>query len=299
MELKKPATFDEQIRILADVHHMKIRNLDEAKRFLSFSNYYRFTGYAIPFRKDRSGDTFCPNTDFDAVKSIYEFDEELRNLLHIYLEKVEIFARTQISYWFSIQRNTDPPYMAHYDENQFKDRIRIRKIYNCLNKEKDRNKNHPVVVHHQIKYGDKMPLWVIVELLSFSNVSILYSCMKDSEQELIADGMHTGPSILQNHLYCLSQLRNKCAHYDRLYGKDMVFYPPAVFPQVFLKHNPQILNYSLFAYILVLKQRQPTYKDKCDLTSSLISLIEKYKDYISIDQLGAPDKYDEVLKSFL
>lgn len=298
MNLKKPATFDEQIKILSTKHHMKVENPEEAKEFLSYSNYYRFTGYAISFRQDKSGETFYPNTNFNAVKSIYLFDEELRSLLHRYLEKVEIFARTQISYWFSLQRNTKPPYMAHYNEKQFKNRKQIQEIYACLEKEEDRNSDSLVVQHHKIKYGDRMPLWVMVGLLSFSNLSKLYNCMYDSEKESIAVGMHTLPSVLRNHLYCLSKLRNKCAHYSRLYGSDVCFNPPIKLPRSFLSRHSEIKNNTLFAYLLALIQRQPTAKDKECLSGGLISLIKSYENIISLEQIGAPNNYVSILEPF-
>lgn len=298
MDLKKPATFDEQIKILADRHHMEIKDIEGAKEFLSYSNYYRFTGYATSFREDPSGEKFYSNTQFEVVKSIYQFDEELRSFLHKYLEKVEIFARTQIAYWFSVQRNTKPPYMAHYDEKQYKNRKQIQEIYECLKKEEKRNSDSLVVQHHKCKYGNKMPLWVMVDLLSFSNLSKLYNCMYDTEKVSIASGMKTFPGVLRNHLYCLSKLRNKCAHYSRLYGKDVSFNPPVKLPPTFLTKNPQINNNTLFAYLLALIQRQPTPKDKDSLANGLISLINKYKDTISLEQVGAPNNYIPVLEHF-
>lgn len=36
-----------------------------------------------------------------------------------------------------------------------------------------------------MKYSSKMPLWVIVELMSFSNMSKLYSSMYYSEKDAI------------------------------------------------------------------------------------------------------------------
>lgn len=49
MNLKKPATFDEQIGIL-EKHGISINNCKHAKDILKFANYYRLTGYALQFR---------------------------------------------------------------------------------------------------------------------------------------------------------------------------------------------------------------------------------------------------------
>lgn len=277
---------------------MEIEDLTSAEEFLKYSNYYRFTGYAVPFRKDSSGSTYLAGTTFSMVKSTYQFDEELRSFLHKYLEKVEIFARTQISYWFSIQRNNQPPYDAHYDENQFWNKKQINEIYECLEKEKLRNSDALFVQHHSQKYGDKMPLWVIVGLLSFSNLAKLYNCMYNSEKDIIAQGMETVSNVLKNHLLCLSKLRNKCAHYSRLYGTDISYNPPAILPSTFLKKNLNVSTNTLFAYLLVLKKRQPTISDKDAFTEELISLIKEYEPRVSLTQIGAPSNYVDVLRSF-
>ena len=70
-----------------------------------------------------------------------------------------------------------------------------------------------------------MPLWVMVELMSFSNISKLYSSMYISEKETIAQAVGIKYKTLENHLHCLSVLRNKCAHAARLYNTE--FNPPA------------------------------------------------------------------------
>lgn len=298
MDLKKPAVFDEQVRILKDIHKMEIESPTSAKDFLIYSNYYRFTGYAISFRKDRLGREYQEGTQFETVKLIYLFDEELRSFLHKYLEKVEIFARTQIAYWFSIQRNQNPPFDAHYDEKQFQNRKQIQEIFRCLKKEESRNSDILFVQHHKRKYGDKMPLWVMVDLLSFSSLAMLYNSMYPAEKASIAQGMGTVENVLKNHLLCLSKLRNKCAHYSRLYGADVSYNPPAILPSPFLKNNPSVKNNTLFAYLLILIKRQPTAEDKNALATGLIDLIGKYSDQISFDQIGLPTNFETVLNTF-
>ena len=87
-----------------------------------------------------------------------------------------------------------------------------------------------------------MPLWVIVELMSFSNLSKLYSSMYYSEKDVIANMVGVGRDTLENHLHCLSVLRNKCAHSARMYNTD--FNPPAMFTTSLLRKHPEIKNNS-------------------------------------------------------
>lgn len=72
-----------------------------------------------------------------------------------------------------------------------------------FSREKNYYKDSLIVKHHQIKYSSKMPLWVIVELMSFSNMSKLYSSMYYSEKDAIAHMVGVGRDTLENHLHCL------------------------------------------------------------------------------------------------
>ena len=140
-----------------------------------------------------------------------------------------------------------------------------------------------------------MPLWVMVELMSFSNLSKLYSSMYLSEQNIIAGTIGIGSKTLENHLHCISVLRNKCAHAARLYNTK--FYPAVRFTKQFLRKNPEVKNDSLFAYALVLLKRLPTNKAKIDFVEAIQIVIEQYRDDINMDLIGFPSNYIDILKS--
>ena len=114
MDLKKPLTFDEQLDKLI-AHGMVILDREEAKDILKKVNYYRFTGYALQFRKGPSGSDYIEGTTFETVYHLYKVDEILRDTFRRYIEKAEGYYRTQISYVFSISKCRDAPYDQHYD----------------------------------------------------------------------------------------------------------------------------------------------------------------------------------------
>ena len=139
------------------------------------------------------------------------------------------------------------------------------------------------------------PLWVIVELMSFSNISKLYNSMYISEQKAIADVVGISFGTMSNHLHCLSVLRNKCAHASRLYNTD--FNPPVKFTSEFLKKNPEVKNNSFFAYLLVLIKRLPEKECRDALLLELDTLLEKYKDDIDLECMGFPKNYQKILEN--
>ena len=127
MDLKKPLTFDEQLDKLI-AHGMVILDREEAKDILKKVNYYRFTGYALQFRKGPSGSDYIEGTTFETVYHLYKVDEILRDTFRRYIEKAEVYYRTQISYGFSIAKCTDAPYDQHYDENNFYNKKGYREV---------------------------------------------------------------------------------------------------------------------------------------------------------------------------
>ncbi len=154
-----------------------------------------------------------------------------------------------------------------------------------------------IVKHHKFKYASKMPLWVIVELMSFSNMSKLYSSMYYSEKDAIAKMVGSGRDTLENHLHCLSVLRNKCAHAARMYNTD--FNSPAKFTTSFLKKHPEIKNNSLFAYTLVLLKRLPDEDSKKSLIRTVENVIADYRSDIDLRLIGFPDNYLEIMENYL
>ena len=296
MDLKKPLTFDEQLDKLV-AHGMIITDREKAKDILKRVNYYRFTGYALQFRQAPSGSDYIVGTTFETVYHLYKVDEILRDTFRRYIEKAEVYYRTQIAYGFSIAKCTETPYDQHYDENNFYNKKGYREVMENFSREKNYYKDSLIVKHHKMKYSSKMPLWVIVELMSFSNMSKLYSSMYYSEKDAIAHMVGVGRDTLENHLHCLSVLRNKCAHAARMYNTD--FNPPAKFTTSFLRKHSEIKNNSLFAYTLVLLERLPDEGSKKSLIQTVENVISEYSDDIDLKLIGFPENYMEIMKNNL
>jgi len=118
MELKKPVSWEEQVQRLI-FHKMDVVDHDLAKRVLSEINYYRFTGYALQFRDKENPDDYIPGTKFENVWRLHQFDNDLRRILKPYLDTVELHARSQIAYGFSMGKCTTKPHDQHYEPSNF------------------------------------------------------------------------------------------------------------------------------------------------------------------------------------
>ena len=157
----------------------------------------------------------------------------------------------------------------------FRSKVGITKTLQNFTKEKSYYKDSAIVKHHFKKYADKMPVWVMLELMTCSSVSLFYHALYLSDKNVIASEVGISTATLENHLHALSVLRNKCSHGVRLYNSTMN--PPVKFNKSFLRNNPAIRNDSLFAYILMLIKRLPSDDERKQFRDKLNRIVKKYE----------------------
>ncbi|MBS6580742.1 MAG: Abi family protein, partial [Clostridiales bacterium] len=130
------------------------------------------------------------------------------------IEQIEFYLRTQISYRLSFEHGAlgylnAITFNFHHNDEIFKEKIAA-----CIAD----NKLTLVVKHHNQKYGGKFPLWVIIEFFSMGTLSYLYAdLLTPDKKQIAATSFNTSADCLQSWLRCLTDLRNRCAHYSRLY----------------------------------------------------------------------------------
>ena len=80
-----------------------LRIADEVKAMNVLKNisYYRLSGYWYPLLSDKQNHVFKENATFEAAFNLYKFDRELRKLMILELEKIEIAFRTRMAYVLS------------------------------------------------------------------------------------------------------------------------------------------------------------------------------------------------------
>lgn len=282
--LKSPTTYTQQVSIL-ESRNITIQNKTQCEIFLSHVNYYRLSGYLLPFIN--KPDEKCKQAiSIEKIEAIYRFDSEIRNLLLSAIERIEIYLGTQLSYYSAHHYGADG-YMDPNNYNAKHDHIKFEGLINSTIQD---NRKAPAVRHHIAQYGGKFPIWVIIEFFTIGMISHFYTDMKNHDKATIAFFLYSvNYQTLSSWLRCLTDLRNRCAHYSRLYYWKFSAIPRIRTGDAFKADR------SLFTQIYMLKYLYPDdWND--DLLTPLIDLFEKYSSYITLSHIGFPKEWKTILK---
>jgi abortive infection bacteriophage resistance protein len=225
MYTKPVTTIAQQIQQLKG-RGLLIPDDNVATHFLSNISYYRLAGYWWPMQADKINHIFKPNSRFDDVIALYNFDRELRILLFDVIERIEIALRTKMVYhlphehgfwWFQktdifLDTREWVTTLANLEEEL----VRSKDIFI-----KDHKKKHP----DDLRFP---PCIKTLEIATFGCLSRLYGNLKPNvvSKDTIAKELNTvNHTYLHSWLQSISQIRNVCAHHGRLWNKNLTIKP--------------------------------------------------------------------------
>lgn len=292
MQPLKPAfTYAQQIDRLRNVHALSVEDDLQAIDFLSHVNYYRLSAYGIGLKRPEDPEKYLPGVTLSDLYALHAFDGHLRSALMHLVEQVEIELRSQISYLLGTKYGPE----GYRDVANFADRTdRFGNsihagVIDKLDSEIRKQSNLPCVIHHQQRYGGHFPIWAAVELFTFGMLSSLYSVMKREDQKAIALFYNVSPRHLRSWILALVEIRNRCAHYGRIYNM-----PFSQTPYLFSEHSAYQSN-KLFPVLLVLWRMTHHRAVWRTFYSSLVGLIETYP-VARVDFMGFPDIWQDLLE---
>lgn len=281
---KLPSTIKQQVAKLKERGCIII---DEgyAEETLKYINYFRLSNYFKPFcvTKDRYED----GTTFEKIMRIYEIDRRLRSILLAALEEIEIALRAAISNFHSLKYGAQGYLNAENFDFRHNHSAFVGKIRHLVEANDDRE----FVKHYNSKHSGNFPLWVIMELFSFGTLAFFYKDMHNADKkELASDFYGCTSSELDNWIFCMNELRNYCAHYNRLYGNTFPVQPKA----------PRGLDYELqpnvFGYMMIMKQVYHNAEDwNTRVVQPVSKMIKRNADIIRLEHIGFPENWEEML----
>ena len=284
MSDKRFKSLDDLCSLLVDERKLTCRDRDELKRFLSRTNYYRFSGYAREFQIDpRYGDNrFVSGASFEEIREIAEIDSRMRALLLEQLSVVEIAVRAMLAHEYGRDYGESAFYLNadFYKDGNDATKDKPLEIVNGILSDLERDKG-PMVSRYingtvtgcalssRCSRYAEVPIWVAVEAISFGRVTNFVSYVKDMEPAKRATsffGIQWAPFAEVLHSLCV--LRNLCAHHRQLWNRRMSIQCP-----VQKKLRPRNVKFdaaSPYAQLLMVN----SYRERIDGDTGLAARID-------------------------
>ncbi len=276
-------TLEEQVRRIIDAGFIVV-DQTELEEFLRSCNYYRFAPYLLPFKRDG----LAKRTDIRQVMEVYQFDEELRTWVYHIIGRIEVYLKTQLGYYLGAHYGAE----GYLKADTYNDKHNNGKFRESLNRALRENKSTVIIKQREAKPDVDLPVWIVIETFSLGMASVLYADLKVRDKKRIARGAFgTGHQQLESWLKVLAELRNKCAHYTRLYNWTFKSVPRG---DMTSDYNP---DGSLFAQLYCLSRLYPNLAEWQRQVHKLGRLLKYYNDAVVLSHMGFPKHWRSLLES--
>lgn len=243
---------------------------------------------------DKVNHTFKPNSRFEDVIALYNFDRELRLLIFDIIERIEIGLRTKLIYHLS--HEFDPWWFQ--DTSLFIDPRELVKTLNSMAEEIERSKDVFVKDHLKRYKMDARfpPAWKTLEIATFGNLSKLYGNLKPtvkSKDRIAAELNVINHTYLPSWLQSITQIRNICAHHSRLWNKNLPGRPkllPKPPASWLVNVPPASEHHMLYVHLCCMKYLLDVISPGHHFRDKLVDMMNRYP---SVDgrALGMPDTW--------
>ena len=290
---KKHKTFEEQLGILKQ-RKLIISNDSFVLSKLKHINYYRLSAYFLPFQYPKNSENeniFLPNTSFENILSSYYFDAELRKIIFEAVESIEIYFRTQIAYFHSLKYDAFGYLkLENFRENKAD---KFQELQDDILKERTRSKEF-FIKHFKKKYNSvDLPIWSVVEIISFGSLSKFFMILKEEEQNQVIQNIHgINKVVFYKWFHALSGVRNICAHHSRLWNRTLgvSFEVPRgldSFENIKESRNKVFFALSVIEYLLTC-----IGEDEVDFKTKIKNLIKKYPK-VKLESMGFIENWEQ------
>lgn len=224
---------NEQLSILHS-RGLKINDYKKAKQYLLTNNYYNvINGYSKFFTLPGT-DTYKSGSQFNEVVSLYEFDLQITS---IFLDSI-ILAENHIKYvtaYKFAEKYKDSGKYPFLDINNYKNKTEnfyasnvILNFTKIITNNTSKYSPDNAIKHYSTKHND-IPIWVIIEFLTFGELQRFIRNLPDSLQNSIARSMNSfisdsmtvknsfTPEMMISYMENIRLTRNVCAHGGRLF----------------------------------------------------------------------------------
>jgi abortive infection bacteriophage resistance protein len=147
-------------------------------------SYYRLSAYCLPFQEADSDHTFRPGATFDDVLTLYVFDRQLRLLILDAIERIEVAFRARMTQVLGEHHGSHAYTAADIFDDRYNHDWLLKQVEDkCCSVQAE-----TFIRHYREKYRSPSlpPIWMVMEILTFKEVSVLFSklCLKEDKQAI-------------------------------------------------------------------------------------------------------------------
>lgn len=288
-DVKPFKTYEEQLSILKR-RGMIIEDEEYALKVLKSENYYRLSGYWLTMlvraENDSEEDRFYLGTTFDNLMDLYEFDADLRSVVFDAVRIVETNIKSFVAYCHAEKYGP----LGYLDSKNFNNAKFHSATLDILKKDVAINKNEAVIKHHIYNKGGNVPIWAIVDFMTFDQISRLYKNMLPQDKRYIAKYYYGIPNreYIENWIQCAVVARNIAAHSARFYNRH------SYKPGVRLPDEYKIYANTFFGYVYAIYNLLPL-ESRDRFIEELDSCIKAHS-YVKLEYLHLPNNWMEILR---
>ena len=279
-------TIDKQIENLKNIG-LIVENEEYAKKILNDISYFRLIkAYSLNL-KSKNG-KYCKKVTFEQIVELYLFNANFRQVIFPEIEKVEINVRCRIANYFAEKYGV----LGYLEADNFVNAEYHKMFLDDIEEEIRRNSKAPFVKNFHDNYeGGNLPIYALVEILSFGTLSKFYKNMKNQDKKAIAKLFGVGYTYFESWLESISYVRNICAHYGRLYNAKL-----SKTPILYKEYSEVgIGNNRIFGVLLCLKHLLKG-DDHWNLFVDKIELLYDKYESVDIKTMGFTEKWKELLE---
>jgi abortive infection bacteriophage resistance protein len=225
--IKQPLSFEQQADLLI-LRGLIISDKNTLVERLRNVNYTRLSAYWHTFQDINNNYIFLPNTQLETIWQRYIFDHELRLIVMDAIGYIEVaILRTRAVEQFTLKHGPfgyieKGNFAPHFTDEKYTGMMQeIGKII-TERKKRDESVQEYYSIYTKETY---LPLWMLVEFLSFGTLFTLFKHMNDAEKKTLARQLDLPDDILQSWLLSLNYSRNLCAHHERLWNRELSLRP--------------------------------------------------------------------------
>lgn len=153
--------------------------------------------------------------------TLYQFDEGLRELFLKYLCQVERCIRSLMSYYFCEVHGEAQREYLNVTNYQYtgKNIVLVNKLVWKLGLVVNDQNSQYEYIRHYVKNNHNVPLWVLLNAVTFGTLSKMYTLLHQNIQIKISKNfVNINEKQLGKILNFLTKFRNVCAHNERLFS---------------------------------------------------------------------------------